>query len=138
MPSRIDPGTAKDLAFWSVKAACGIVRASWQRHAMEGSGWVAFHAWDAPAADLILGGNFVAFRCAGFARVATGLAFNDLGEVVAFLLAVVAKHLDHFGKMGGMLGIDRGKGCKRATTGNKLEGRIRALGHACVFHGEHA
>ena len=55
-------------------------------------------------------GYLVAFIGAGFTSVATILAFSDLGELVAFFLAIVANHLDGFSKMAGMLGIDR---CKR-------------------------
>jgi hypothetical protein len=52
----------------------------------------------------------LAFIGAGFTSVATILAFSDLGELVAFFLAIVANHLDGFSKMAGMVGIDR---CKR-------------------------
>src|SRR3984893_3894838 len=51
----------------------------------------------------------LAFIDAGFTSVATILAFSDLGELVAFFLAIVANHLDGFSKMAGMLGIDRRK-----------------------------
>jgi hypothetical protein len=47
--------------------------------------------------DQLLGGNLVAFRGAGLARVAAGFAFGDLREFFAFFLAVPANHRDHFG-----------------------------------------
>ena len=50
-----------------------------------------------------------AFIGAGLTSVATSIAFTDLGELVAFFLAIVANHLDGFSKMAGMLGIDRRK-----------------------------
>jgi hypothetical protein len=52
---------------------------------------------------------------AGITSVATILAFSDLGELVAFFLAIVANHLDGFSKMAGMLGIDRALGKKGGT-----------------------
>ena len=54
-------------------------------------------------------GYLLAFIGAGLTSVATILAFSDLGELVAFFLAIVANHLDGFSKMAGMLGIDRRK-----------------------------
>ena len=48
-------------------------------------------------------GYLLAFIGAGLASVATILAFSDLGELVAFFLAIVANHLDGFSKMAGML-----------------------------------
>ena len=54
-------------------------------------------------------GYLPAFIGAGLTSVSTILAFTDLGEHVAFFLAIVANHLDGFSKMAGMLGIDRRK-----------------------------
>src|ERR1700730_10622022 len=58
-------------------------------------------------------GYLLAFIGAGLTSVATILAFSDLGELVAFFLAIVANHLDGFSKMAGMLGIDRRKRRRR-------------------------
>ena len=55
-------------------------------------------------------GYLLAFIGAGLTSVATILAFSDLGELVAFFLAIVANHLDGFRKMACMLGIDCRKG----------------------------
>jgi hypothetical protein len=49
-------------------------------------------------------GYLLAFLGAGFTSVATILAFSDLGELVAFVLAIVANHLDGFSKTASMLG----------------------------------
>ena len=54
-------------------------------------------------------GYLLAFIGAGYTSFATILAFSDLGELVAFFLAIVANHLDGSSKMAGMLGIDRRK-----------------------------
>jgi hypothetical protein len=52
------------------------------------------------------GSGLSAFLGAGLTGFAAGFAFSDLGPFLAFLLAILADHLDHFGKMAGMLGID--------------------------------
>src|ERR1700730_1887559 len=91
----------------------------------------------APLRSQILGG-LSAFRGAGLARVAASLAYANIGEFVAFLLAVVAKHLDDLSKMAGVGGVHRGQSGKRAATGNKLEHSISASGHARVLHRIHA
>ena len=56
----------------------------------------------APLRSLILGG-LTAFLGAGLACVTASLAFVNFGELVAFFLTIVADHLDHLGKMAGML-----------------------------------
>jgi hypothetical protein len=53
-----------------------------------------------------LSSSLSAFLGAGLTGVAAGFAFGDLGPLLAFLLAILADHLDHLGKMAGMLGID--------------------------------
>ena len=51
----------------------------------------------------------MAFLGAGLACVTASLAFGNFRELVAFFLAIIADHLDHPGKVAGMLQIDRGK-----------------------------
>ena len=53
--------------------------------------------------NLRLSRNLIAFRGASLAGFATGLAFGDLWEFFAFLLAVPADHRDCLGEMAGML-----------------------------------
>jgi hypothetical protein len=48
----------------------------------------------------MLSGGLPAFRGADLAGFAAGLAFDNLGELIAFRLAIVADHLDHLWQNG--------------------------------------
>ncbi len=50
-----------------------------------------------------LGSNLTAFLGADLTGFAAGFAYGNLGKLLAFRLAVLADHLDHLGKMAGML-----------------------------------
>ena len=47
----------------------------------------------------MLSGDLPAFCGASLAGFAAGFAFGNLGELIAFRLAIVADHFDHLGKM---------------------------------------
>ena len=53
--------------------------------------------------DQMLGSNLTAFLGAGLTRFAAGFAFGNAWPLLALFLAVLADHLDHVGKMAGML-----------------------------------
>jgi hypothetical protein len=57
---------------------------------------------DVPRSSAITA-TITAFLGAGLTCIAASLALGNLGVLVAFFLAVVTKHLDHLGKMAGML-----------------------------------
>ncbi len=80
----------------------------------------------------VLGSSFTAFVGAGLARVAASLAFGNFGEFVAFFLAIVADHLDHLGKVAGMLRIDRRQCRQRAADVDELQGSIRRRPCSCL------
>src|SRR5262249_10865564 len=122
----------------AITAVRHVARASGVPSAGNGSGWVTFMPNIAQPLTQFLSGDLAAFLRAGFARVTASLAYGNLGELIAFFLAIVADHLDHLGKMTSMLGIDRCQSCKRLASSNELERRIGAVRHARVLHLIHA
>src|SRR5437016_12992454 len=87
----------------------------------------------APPRSRILGG-LTAFLGADLARVAAGLAYGNLRELIALFLAVVAVHFDDLRKVAGMLRIDCCQRCERVASGDELIGGVGALGQPGVFH----